>query len=509
PPFPGGWKIFSGRSGAGGGPREGRMELEYRRIFDEMPCYLTVQDRNFRIVDANRRFREHFGDLKGRFCYQVYKQRSERCEVCPVARTFRDGERHESEEEVTTLSGAELNVLVSTTPIRDETGRITAVMEMSTDITHIKNLQKLLRLSQRRYHTLFDEVPCYISIQDQELNIIEANKAFLDDFGRALGEKCYAAYKHRSSPCEPCPVQQTLADGVSHTREEVVTSRHGKRKNVLVTTAPIREGGELTAVMELSADITQVRQLEDRLTQLGLLIGSVSHSLKGLLNGLGGGMYLVNSGFAKSDDSRVRRGWATVERNVGRIKSLVSDILYYAKDRVPNWETLSAKEVAEDVHSMMENRARELAVELSADLGPEVGEFEADPQAVRALLANLVENSLDACRLDEKCEGHRVGIRVRGSEESVQFEVVDDGIGMDRETCEKAFSLFFSSKGTGTGLGLFIADKIARAHGGEIELDSRPGEGTRFVVSLPRVRPPEPEPEPPTLPMSQEAAFNG
>jgi len=467
------------------------LELNYEEVFNEMPCLLTVQDRNFKIVAANERFRKFFGDPVGRYCYQVYKQRSERCEVCPVSRTFRDGERHESEEELTTLSGETLNVLVRSKPIHNEKGEIIGAMEMSTDITHIKNLQKLLRGSQKRYRTLFDEVPCYISIQDQDLNIIEANKAFLDDFGRALGEKCYVAYKHRHTPCEPCPVQQTLADGVSHTREEVVTSRHGKRKNVLVTTAPIREGDELTAVMEMSADITQVRELEDRLTQLGLLIGSVSHSLKGLLNGLSGGMYLVNSGFAKNDESRLKRGWSTVQRNAERIKSMVSDILYYAKDRVPNWETLSAEETARDVVTLMESRAGELATELGLEIGSNAGDFEGDPQALQALLANLVENSLDACRLSEFPEGHRVVVRVSGLEDSVRFEVEDDGMGMDQETQEKAFSLFFSTKGTGTGLGLFISHKIARAHGGDIDLHSKVGEGTRFVVTLPRIRPSE------------------
>ena len=61
---------------------------------------------------------------------------------------------------------------------------------------------------------------------------------------------------------------------------------------------------------------------------------------------------------------------------------------------------------------------------------------------------------------------------------------------MDQETREKAFSLFFSSKGTeGTGLGLFISNKIAQAHGGSITLESTEGEGTRFIVSLPRNRP--------------------
>ena len=484
-----GGQIFHGA--AGSSPGEGALELDFREVFEEMPCLLTIQDRDFKIIQANGRFRKHFGDPEGRYCYQVYKQRSERCEVCPVARTFRDGDRHESEEEVTTLSGEVLNVLVRSKPIYNKAGEIVAAMEMSTDITHIKNLQKLLRGSQKRYHTLFDEVPCYISIQDQDLNIIEANEAFLADFGRALGSRCYEAYKHRNTPCEPCPVQQTLADGISHTREEVVTSLGGKRKNVLVTTAPIRENGELTAVMEMSADITEIRDLEDRLTQLGLLIGSVSHSLKGLLNGLSGGMYLVNSGFKKDDESRIKRGWSTVQRNAERIKSMVSDILYYAKDRVPNWEPLSAEEMAADVVALMESRAGELVTELGLEVGPEVGEFDGDPQAVQALLANLVENSLDACRLSEFPEGHRVVLRVSGDSDRVRFEVEDDGMGMDQETQEKAFSLFFSTKGTGTGLGLFISHKIARAHGGDIDLHSRVGEGTKFIVTLPRIRPSE------------------
>jgi signal transduction histidine kinase len=61
---------------------------------------------------------------------------------------------------------------------------------------------------------------------------------------------------------------------------------------------------------------------------------------------------------------------------------------------------------------------------------------------------------------------------------------------MDRETREKALSLFFSSKGAGgTGLGLFIANKIAQAHGGEIDIESDEGKGSRFTVTMPRIRP--------------------
>jgi len=209
-----------------------------------------------------------------------------------------------------------------------------------------------------------------------------------------------------------------------------------------------------------------------------------------MLNGLAGGMYLVDTGFKKSDEARIERGWSAVQRNVARIRSMVSDILYYAKDRVPNWESLSAVEVAEEVCGLAESRAKEHNVQLATTLDPDAGVFEADAQAVRALLVNLIENSVDACRLDGKKSGHRVAVRVAGSPDHVQYEIEDNGIGMDRETREKAFSLFFSSKGTeGTGLGLFIADRIARSHGGAIELESELGVGTRFVVRLPRKRP--------------------
>jgi len=466
------------------------MDSQYRQYFEDMPCYLTVQDRDFRIIDANKLFRKHFGDFEGRHCYQVYKRRSERCEICPVARTFRDGERHESEEQVRTEGGDDLSVMVNTTPIRDDEGKITAVMEMSTDITHIKNLERLLRSSERRHHLMFDQVPCYITVQDLDLNIVEANRAFQDGFGNGLGRKCYEVYKHRTEPCAPCPVQETFDDGTSHTREELVTSLDGKHRNVLVTTTPIRNAhGELAGVMEMSADITEVRELEDRLTQLGLLIGTVSHGLKGMLNGLAGGMYLVDSGFAKDNQERVTKGWATVQRNVARIRSMVSDILYYAKDRVPNWEPLSAVDLANEVCGLAQAKADENSVQIDMAIDLDAGEFEADAQAVRSLLVNLIENSVDACRLDSK-QDHHVSIRLKGLPDHIQYEVEDNGIGMDQETREKAFSLFFSSKGAeGTGLGLFISDRIAKSHGGFIELESTPGVGTRFVVNLPRVRP--------------------
>lgn len=464
------------------------MELPYKQYFESMPCYLTVQDRNLRVIEANSWFKEDFGAVEGRYCYQVYKNRPDKCEVCPVEMTFRDGQSHSSEEQVRCLDGTDVSVIVYTTPIYNDNGEITAVMEMSTDITEIKALQKQIRESRQLYRTLFDEVPCFISIQDRDLRIIHANRLHKEAFGTFLGCKCYEVYKHRTEECNPCKVRQTFEDGKVYSHEEVVTSRQGKTMNVLVHTAPIRDAtGKIASVVEMTADITPIRELQDKLTSIGLLISSISHGIKGLLNGLNGGIYLVNNGLQKDNRDRLEKGWEIVLRNVSRIRNMVLDILYYAKDRDPILEQVSIVELVSEVCSIVQSKAKEQNINFILKVGENIGDFEVDRQAIRSLLVNLLENSIDACRVDNKKTEHHIRFEISSEGDDVILVIQDSGIGMEQETCEKAFSLFFSSKGNeGTGLGLFIAHKIATTHNGSIRLESEVNVGSTFTVKIPR-----------------------
>jgi len=465
------------------------MENPYKQYFDMMPCYLTVQDRDLRILDANSRFQADFGDCIGQFCYKAYKHRDEKCLDCTVEKTFLDGQSYGSEEVVRTRDGQNVSVIIYTRPIRDEKGDIVAVMEMSTDITEVKMLQEKLVESQNRYRLLFEEVPCYISAQDRDLKIVQANRRFKEDFGNQVGAYCYELYKHRREPCLVCPVAMTFQDGRSHTSEEVVTSKSGEEINVLVNTAPIRnESGEIVEVMEMSTNITEIRRIQSQLTSLGLLVSSISHGIKGQLTGLDGGVYLMNSGYQKNDPQRVEKGWTMVKRNVDRVRAMVLDILYYAKDREPDLQSVSVSDIVNDICETMENKARELGVKFVAECAPDVGEFEADAKAIRSMLANILENSFDACRTDPDKEHHWVRFYASADKDNILLKVSDNGGGIDRETRERVFSLFFSSKGIeGTGLGLFISNKIVTGHGGTIEVDSTPRVGTTFTIRLPKV----------------------
>jgi PAS domain S-box-containing protein len=461
--------------------------------------YLSVHDRSFRIVDGNRRFREDFGGRLGEPCYETYKGLDAVCPGCPVEATFGDGESHSSEQTLVNKRGETVPVMASTTPVRDAHGRVVAVMEMHTDLTEVKRLESLLRRSQDRLAQLFEEVPCYVTVQGPDLVVRHANRKFRETFGAAVGDRCYRVYKHREEQCLVCPTLLTLGDGEVRHHEEIVYSAEGERINVLCTTAPVHDAdGRVEGCIEMSVDITELRHLQPQLASIGLLVGSISHGIKGLLSGLDGGIYLVNTGLEKDRPDRVKKGWDMVQRNVAAIRSMVLDILYYAKDRELMLTEVGVDDLVSELRELMDRKASDQGTALDMTVRGDAGTLQGDYKAIRSMLVNILENSLEACRSDRNKDGHRVALAAWRTPPWLVFEVEDNGIGMDRETREKIFSLFFSSKGIkGTGLGLFIANKIVDRHGGSIQVESEPGQGTRFLVRLPLVarpstRPPEP-----------------
>jgi len=235
--------------------------------------------------------------------------------------------------------------------------------------------------------------------------------------------------------------------------------------------------------------VKEKTELQSRLASLGLMIGSISHGIKGLLTGLDSGMYLMESGLTKADPKRIQDGWDTLKTMVERIRKMVTDILYYAKERELRWERIDAAGFADEVTRAVASKMADHGVRFIRQVDEGAGNIEIDQGYLQSALINMLDNALEACTRDTGKKAHRIVFKIARRGRHVVFEVSDDGTGMDPETMDHLFTPFFSSKGEkGTGLGLFVANQIVEQHGGRIQVSSTPGRGTSFAVRIPAKR---------------------
>ena len=123
--------------------------LKLDNLIDLFPCSISIQNAELRILLVNQKFKECFGDAIGKLCYTVYKGSNDICPSCPVQESFQDKRMHIREETVQLLNGKRCQMLIQTSPIRDDHGNVAAVIDMATNISMVKTDQKeLITLGQ-------------------------------------------------------------------------------------------------------------------------------------------------------------------------------------------------------------------------------------------------------------------------------------------------------------------------------------------------------------------------
>jgi PAS domain S-box-containing protein len=460
------------------------------RFFQQVPCYCTIQNRDMKIIRTNKLFRQDFGSKMGELCYEAYKGSDKICDDCPVIKTFADGKSHSTEENVRTRDGNEAHMLVNTTPVIDENGLVVGVMEMSTNITEIKQLQKQIEKRQKEYIDLFERVPCYISILDKEFRITRVNQLFQQEFGDRSGELCYKVYHDRDTICEGCLVGQTFKDGEIHSTEKTVFKTDGTEARLIVYSSPIYNGnGELTAVMEMATDITEVKRLQHKLTYMGRTIALMAHRIKNILMGLEGGIFVVESGMEDGNDELLKKGWGMIQRNVIKVSSIVKDLLYCSKERPMDFQIIDPIPIIQNVFELFEGKAKKENIDFKIDIPETLPQGKFDPDALHCLISNMVSNAFDAC-INDASEGkldHQIIINARYNDTGKYiFQIEDDGSGIPGAVGDQVFEDFFSTKGReGTGLGLMVAQQIIEEHRGNIIFNSTEGKGTTFRAIFP------------------------
>jgi PAS domain S-box-containing protein len=460
------------------------------RYVNEMPYFVAIHDRQGRVLTANRVCRTLLGLRPGDRSCSAYDGASASPEDCPVGRTIRTAAAQTGLETLCYRSGARVPVIVHTAPIYNDDGEVELVLEVSAGTHDVDQMKLELQTTQQRYQLLFDAVPCSVVVLDRELRVATANRQFTQEFGDRSGMGFRELFLVDDEGFAASPLSLTLRDGRSHHGEMALTGPGDRRYHMLAWTAPMATAaGKLVQVMLILLDITQIRELQSNLASLGLMIGSISHSIKGVLTGLDAGVYLLKKGILAQDEPQVQSGLEIVRSIAERIRKMVMDILFYAKERELQLASVDIRAFAEELARGAAPYLEAKGVELRCAFEERMGAFEVDAAMLRSALVNLLENAADACAVEGATKAHRVDFSVEANAATVGILVEDNGIGMTPEQLKSLFTLFFSTKGSkGTGLGLFIADKIVRQHGGTITVDSAVGRGSRFGIMIPRSR---------------------
>jgi PAS domain S-box-containing protein len=479
-----------------------RSRAEYKNLFEQVPCFICVINQDFEIVRQNSYMRDLFKGSIGMHCYEAFKKRVTRCEDCHAVDTLRNGSTSHKEHCGLTVSGEEANYVSYTTPILDEKGQVLYAMIIAIDIGERVKLEKELRKTKEFETNLIENSIHGIIATDSSGRVAVFNRAAESLLGykakEVIGDTALEKYfpKHFVGLILAAHMGRKIADPRVVAQETVISSAEGEQIPVRFSAVILLENGKTVGSVGFYQDLRTFKRLErekqasDRLAVVGQTVAGLAHGIKNILQGLEGGVFVVETAVEDDDRALLARGWGMVQNNIERISSLVQDLLSYSKERAPQCEETDPNVLAEEVCALYDVKAAEKSIRIERRFDPNAGKlFKVflDQRGIHTCLSNLVANALDACEVDRKEVQHEIVVKTEHDPDgNLIFEVSDNGIGMNEDTKRKIFGSFFSTKGSrGTGLGLLVTSKIVMEHGGEISFDSEAGVGTTFAIKLP------------------------
>ena len=225
---------------------------------------------------------------------------------------------------------------------------------------------------------------------------------------------------------------------------------------------------------------------QQKLATLGTLAAGIAHEIRNPLTSLKARLYTLEKHLQAVPAAR--KDTDIISAEVSRLEHIVKDVLSFARPSDPKLETIAADNIIREVQGLMSPSLESRGVQLVIESSPEFL-LRTDSGHLKQVLVNLVRNAAEAIE-----DAGTVTLRTRAARaplggretEAVILEVADDGKGIPPEVEKRLFDPFFSTKETGTGLGLPIAARIVEKLGGMLQYQTRPGHGTTFGVVLPR-----------------------
>jgi PAS domain S-box-containing protein len=267
----------------------------------------------------------------------------------------------------------------------------------------------------------------------------------------------------------------------------------------------VDDSGKLKRMMGIEQDITErklmeqkiegyskhleqlveerTRQLKDseRLATIGATAGMVGHDIRNPLQAMTSDIYLARSDLDLVPDGNAKQGiresLESIENNIDYVNKIVQDLQDYARPLVPALKQIATESLLNEVSVM---RVIPSDIELSCKIDSGAEKVVADPDMLKRILANLVNNAVQAMP-----NGGKLFIRAFKKASNIIVSVEDTGAGIPEEVKDKLFTPLFTTKAKGQGFGLAVVKRMTEAMEGKVTFESKEGKGTKFLIELP------------------------
>ena len=333
-----------------------------------------------------------------------------------------------------------------------------------------------------------------VMIIGSDYRILDINETLLNKLGlerkEAVGRYCYEITHRLSVPCSgedhKCPLEETLMTRKPTTETHIHKDKDNKNVYYSISAYPLFENGEIIGAIELSRDITedintrQAMMQQDKLASIGRLSAGVAHEINNPLTTILTTAMLIQEDIDSKNPIYEELG--TITNEALRCRKIVASLLDFARQTKPAKKHHNINDIIIECIRLTRKQAEFKDVQILETLSDKVPKLLLDKEQIQQALINLILNATDATE-----PGGKITVSTAFSPDNqfVSIKVSDTGKGIGDETIDKIFEPFFTTREIGTGLGLAITHGIIGRHGGDINVQSRPGQGSTFAIRLP------------------------
>ena len=481
-------------------------EEKYRLLFERVQQGLFISTREGKFIDCNQAMLDMLGyESKEDFLSlditrDVYANPDDR-------KTFQElveenGVVKDFDVEFRKKDGQKVTILLAGSIVRDLDGNIIGYEGINTDITEIKNIEHDLRQTNDFLRNLIESSVDGIIAADIKGNILIFNKGAEKLLGynaqEVIGKLHITEIYPPGGAGEIMRMLRTTqfgGIGKLETTQSTLVNKDGEHIPINISAALVYEDGiEIASVgifTDLREKLKMERELQDaqfqllqseKMSSLGKLAAGVAHEINNPLGGI-----LIYSNLLLEDmdeDDLKREDLRRIASEATRCKDIVKSLLEFARQTEPKMDSIDINRSINDGLYFLENQATFHNIEIVKELNPTLPLVHGNSSQLKQVFMNMMVNAAEAM---DGLGVLTVTTSLSADDLSVLVEFSDTGKGIPPEDMSRIFDPFFTTKevGKGTGLGLSLSYGVIEAHKGKIDLKSKVGEGTSFIIQLP------------------------